>query len=69
MLKCEVLLRFHSISVSFSSVLSFSTKASGSKTPSKQLIIIDFKVLDYCSGLCCFGVPIGCMPTARVQLS
>lgn len=30
-----------------------------------ELIILDFKGLDYCSGLCCFGVPVGCMPAAR----
>ena len=65
MLKSEVLLRFHSISEFFPSVLSFRTKANGLKTPSKQLIIIDFKVLGYCSGYCCFGVPVGCMPIAK----
>ena len=67
MLKSEVLLWFHSISEFFPSVLSFPTKANGLKTPSKQLIIIDFKVLGYCSGLCCFGVPVGYLDSCKAK--
>jgi len=63
-LKCEVLLQFHNRSGFFSFALSFPTKADGLKTLSKRLSIIDFQVLDYCLGLCCFGVPVGCVLTA-----
>lgn len=49
----------------FSSILSFPTKANEFKTLNKRLIIIYFKVLDYCSDLCYFVVPIGCPLTAK----